>query len=119
MIFLLIEKIGSNIQRIRKSKKLTQEQLAEICNSQTSYIASIERGTRNITIQTLDKIAEGLQVPPEGLINMRFLESNEESLAQYENKNPLEELSQLIEGYNEREIQLLLAIANDIKKFSY
>jgi len=45
-------------------KKLTQEELAEKCGLQTSYVAGVERGDRNITIQSLEKIIEGLEETP-------------------------------------------------------
>ncbi|MDM5248755.1 helix-turn-helix domain-containing protein [Lysinibacillus sp. G4S2] len=37
-------------------KKLTREELAEKCGLQTSYLADVERGDRNITLQTFEKI---------------------------------------------------------------
>lgn len=41
---------------------MTQEELAEIVNTQHSYIGFVERGEQNLTIQTLAKISEALQV---------------------------------------------------------
>ena len=38
--------VGSKIKEKRKSKGLTQEQLAEQCDISVSYIAHIERGTK-------------------------------------------------------------------------
>ena len=67
--------LGRNIQYIRKKKNLTQESLAEKCDLHTSYLAGVERGTRNITIQTLLKITEGLEVNPEVVFNISLLDN--------------------------------------------
>lgn len=54
--------IGAKIRQIRREKGITQEQLAEKANTTNSYIAGIERGTRNVTIGSLEKIADALEV---------------------------------------------------------
>lgn len=54
--------IGAKIRHIRKAKGITQEQLAEKANTTNSYIAGIERGSRNMTIGSLEKIADALGV---------------------------------------------------------
>lgn len=54
--------IGSQIRDIRKSKEITQEQLAEMAETHHSYIGGLERGERNATIHTLMKIANALEV---------------------------------------------------------
>ncbi|HZG16183.1 MAG TPA: helix-turn-helix transcriptional regulator [Candidatus Bathyarchaeia archaeon] len=54
--------IGAKIRQIRKEKGITQEQLAEKANTTNSYIAGVERGTRNVTIGSLEKIADALGV---------------------------------------------------------
>ncbi|NHM32074.1 helix-turn-helix domain-containing protein [Neobacillus terrae] len=57
----LVKFVGNNIREIRKMKKLTQEELAEKSGLQTSFLAGVERGERNITLETLDKILNGLE----------------------------------------------------------
>lgn len=66
----LVDIVGINIREIRKQKKLTQEELAEKCDLQTSYLAGVERGDRNITLQTLEKIAKGLDVNAKQLLEL-------------------------------------------------
>jgi len=50
------KKIGLQLKKIRLSKNLTQEQLAELSSLHRTYIGSIERGERNITVKNLNKI---------------------------------------------------------------
>jgi len=47
---------------LREKQGLTQEQLEEKTGVHTNYISSIERGQKNTTIKTLQKIAAGLNV---------------------------------------------------------
>lgn len=54
--------IGARVRRIRKVKGMTQEQLAEKANTSHSYIGDLERGERNVTLQSLSKVSEALEV---------------------------------------------------------
>lgn len=53
--------LGKTIRQLRHGRNLSQEDLAEICGLQRSYICDVERGVRNITIGTLLKIAYALE----------------------------------------------------------
>jgi transcriptional regulator with XRE-family HTH domain len=53
-------KLGLNIREVRKSKALSQEQLALQAGIDRSYIGGIERGERNVSFLTLVKLAECL-----------------------------------------------------------
>ena len=57
------EKIGLNIMKYRKSKKLTQEQLAEMCNISRNYYQRIESAASSCSIDTLMTVAEKLEIP--------------------------------------------------------
>lgn len=57
-----IEIIGDNIRMLRQKNGLSQEQLALLSNMNTSYIGQIERGEKNPTIRTLEKIAAALSI---------------------------------------------------------
>ncbi|UMY54871.1 MULTISPECIES: helix-turn-helix domain-containing protein [Paenibacillus] len=54
--------VGERIRAIRKAKGLTQQQLAELSGLDDAYIGSVERGERNFSIDTLEKILIGLNV---------------------------------------------------------
>ena len=60
----LKQEVGKNIQRIRKERKITQENLAELINIETISISKIETGKSYPTSENLSKIAEVLQVEP-------------------------------------------------------
>ncbi|KOP68401.1 hypothetical protein AMS62_26485 [Bacillus sp. FJAT-18019] len=56
------ELIGAKIRMYRLSKNWTQDRLAEAIGSTGSYIGRLERGEKNVRIQTLISIAEALEV---------------------------------------------------------
>lgn len=58
----ILVSLGKRIQTIREKAGLTQEQLEEKTGVNTKYISAIERGQKNITIKTLEKITKGLNV---------------------------------------------------------
>lgn len=58
----ILAAIGKRIQTIREKAGLTQEQLEEKTGVNTKYVSAIERGQKNITVKTLEKIAKGLNV---------------------------------------------------------
>lgn len=60
--------VASNLRRFRKELGISQEELAEKCGLHRTYIGAIERSERNITLQTLEKLAESLGVSPHDLL---------------------------------------------------
>ena len=55
-------RLGARIKQLRKHKNLTQEELASPFNSEKSFICDIEKGRKNVTLQTLCTIAQKLEV---------------------------------------------------------
>lgn len=56
------ELLGGTIVKLRKSRNMTQEVLAEKASINVSYLAKIENGYVNTTVRYLIKLARGLQV---------------------------------------------------------
>ncbi|MFZ6043480.1 helix-turn-helix domain-containing protein, partial [Vibrio natriegens] len=54
--------VASTVMYLRKSKGLSQEELAERSNLDRTYISGIERGVRNITLESLELIIVGLGI---------------------------------------------------------
>jgi transcriptional regulator with XRE-family HTH domain len=64
----LLKKIGINLKTIRESRGLTQNDLGELCELHRNYIGSLEKGQRNLSIKTLEKIANKLEINPTDLL---------------------------------------------------
>lgn len=68
-------KIGNKIRNLRRSRGLSQEQLASRCGLDRTYIAGIELGKRNVSIVNIEKIAIAFNIT----ISELFKELHEES----------------------------------------
>lgn len=55
-------KLGFRIKSIRLKKKISQEKLAHLSDLDRTYIHSIEKGERNISIVTIEKISKALNI---------------------------------------------------------
>lgn len=55
--------VGESIKKYRKEQKLTQKELGSICGLSEAMIRQYELGIRNPKIETLEKIADALNVP--------------------------------------------------------
>ncbi|GHU48902.1 transcriptional regulator [Spirochaetia bacterium] len=53
-----------NIKRIRKEKGISQEKLAEACNTATSYIGLMEIYRNVPKLSTIERIAAALEIDP-------------------------------------------------------
>ena len=49
--------LAENIRAYKKDKRISQEQLADMCNLHRTYVGSVERGERNVTLSTLEIFA--------------------------------------------------------------
>jgi transcriptional regulator with XRE-family HTH domain len=56
------QRFGERVRELRKQKGLSQEALALACDLDRTYIGSVERGERNISLLNIQKIAEALRV---------------------------------------------------------
>jgi transcriptional regulator with XRE-family HTH domain len=63
--------LAANIREYRSTHALSQEALADKCNLHRTYIGSVERGERNVTLSTLEVIAQALGVTVSDLLNER------------------------------------------------
>jgi len=54
---------SSNVRKYRIKQNLSQEELAEKAGVHRTYIGSVERGERNITINVMEKISIALEIP--------------------------------------------------------
>ena len=66
--------LADNIRAYRKSKHISQEQLADMCDLHRTYVGSVERGERNVTLSTLEALAAALGVSITELLSKRAFE---------------------------------------------
>lgn len=55
-------RFGQRVKEIRLKQNISQEELAFRCGLSKNYISDVERGTRNISLKSIEKIAEGFRI---------------------------------------------------------
>jgi transcriptional regulator with XRE-family HTH domain len=60
---------GQRLRSLRNKAKLSQEALAFACGLDRTYIGSVERGERNVSLINIYRIAIALGVNPKELLN--------------------------------------------------
>ena len=64
-----LQNLGFRLRDLRQAKHLTQAELGEKCGLHRTFIGSVERGERNISILNLRLIARVLRVRPAELLD--------------------------------------------------
>lgn len=55
--------IGQRVRNYRTEKGFSQEKLAEMSGCHPTYIGQVERGEKNATLESIDKIASAMNIP--------------------------------------------------------
>lgn len=91
-----------NIKRIRKEKGITQEQLAEACNTATSYIGLMEIYKNIPKLSTIERIANALNVEPQVLFqNIEKKSTSEKKIESIKNNVILAMEKELVRSLRE------------------
>ena len=59
---------GTNVKKHRLKMKLSQEKFAELCGLHRTYISDIECFQRNVSLESVQKIAEAIGIEPYELL---------------------------------------------------
>lgn len=59
---------GLNLQRLRRERRLSQEQLAHLAGCARAYLSGAEAGRRNATLDMVEALARVLEVEPAELL---------------------------------------------------
>lgn len=66
----LQKRVGRNLRAHRQALGLSQEAFADVAGVRRTYMGGLERGERNLTLQSLEQLAERLGVSPEELLGV-------------------------------------------------
>jgi transcriptional regulator with XRE-family HTH domain len=61
--------LGRNLRAYREARGLSQEAFADVLGVHRTYMGGIERGERNLTLRSLERIAERLELDPTTLLH--------------------------------------------------
>jgi transcriptional regulator with XRE-family HTH domain len=61
--------VGRNLRAYRKARGLSQEAFAEVLGVHRTYMGGIERGERNLTLKSVERIAGRIKLEPQSLLD--------------------------------------------------
>ena len=102
--------IGNRIRAIRNAKGLTQQNLADLSGLDYRYIGAIERGERNFSIDTLEKVLSALKISLSELAYSDIEQSEKDSVR-------WEAIDQFIastEGLTDEQIEILQRVNREV-----
>ncbi|MFV8374735.1 helix-turn-helix domain-containing protein [Flavobacterium sp. GSP11] len=67
--FLL--QFGERLGEIKKQKGLSYRKIAENCDLDASFISKIEKGSENITLETILNLSYGLKIQPKEFFDFK------------------------------------------------
>lgn len=98
----MLKTFGKNIQRLRKSKGLTQEELGERANVNYKFISEIERGLKNPSCMVIYKICRALGISPAEILMHNDCSDID--------GNPIKKVKRLFSGREKKEVQKAIRI---------
>jgi transcriptional regulator with XRE-family HTH domain len=63
--------IGANLRDYRRARGLSQEAFADMLGVHRTYMGSVERGERNLTLRSVERIAARINAEPLALLQPR------------------------------------------------
>lgn len=99
------QKFADNLRNLRKSRKLTQEQLAELVGVDFRYISFVENARSFPSCELIEKLSKALNV------NYSDLFTFDEILTRQEYE---EQLHKIIRLLNDKNLQTLFKVAKDL-----
>lgn len=60
---------GTKIRYLREQRNISQEKLGDLCGLDRTYVSSVERGRRNVSLVNIFRLAKGLDVPAHELLS--------------------------------------------------
>ena len=96
------------IKEKRKQIGISQEKLSELCNLSPSYIGVIERGEKRLSVETLVKVANVLQVNADYLLGDSI---------KYDNTYYIDKTREYLNDMDEDEVKFAYELLADVREF--
>ncbi|GIP29137.1 transcriptional regulator [Paenibacillus sp. J23TS9] len=106
--------VGARIKQLRVQKGLSQARLAELAELQDSYIGGVERGNRNISLNSLEKIMSALGADPVEALKFGRLDEVADLDGEMEKQEIMDIHLSLLRDRSLPEIRLVQRMAKDM-----
>jgi transcriptional regulator with XRE-family HTH domain len=103
---------GERVRQYRKRQGISQEELGERANLHYTYIGAIERGEQNLSLESIEKIANGLGVSIEKLFRFKPIKPKPQS------EMLRAEITNLLKNKDTKTLHLIIKILKDIYKLA-
>ena len=100
------KEIGNRIRVARIASNLTREEAAERCGVTSSYYGNLERGDRRMSLDTLVRVSEGLDLSLDLLVYGKGKEGKDELSAM---------LSEILHRYGEKQLERYLEVIRALR----
>jgi transcriptional regulator with XRE-family HTH domain len=67
----LQRRVGRNLRFFREARGLSQEAFAEVLGVHRTYMGAVERGERNLTLRSVERLAARIGIEPAELLSNR------------------------------------------------
>ncbi|MEK3761323.1 helix-turn-helix transcriptional regulator [Paenibacillus sp. FSL P4-0338] len=103
--------VGAKLRRLRKVRGFSQAELAHRAELQDTYIGGVERGERNISLLTLEKIVNVLEVETSEAFRFHDLDPEQDAT---EIEQVLKIHNSLLRGRSLEEVRMVHRIVKDM-----
>ncbi len=109
----ILKEFGKRVRDLRKAQGLSQEDLAERAGLHYTYIGGVERGERNLSLKSIEMIADALEVDIRGLFVVPSLKRLDAECS-----NIIGDINRLIADKNIAILQLVKLLVKDVIEWS-
>ncbi|MBR0132994.1 MAG: helix-turn-helix transcriptional regulator [Lachnospiraceae bacterium] len=108
----IAKSVGQRIRNYRNKLGLSQERLAELAGCHPTYIGQVERGEKNASLESIEKISSALKLPLE-----KLFEKIEPYMVSIDDSNIPLKCYNYLSSKTQSEQELIYEIIQDIDKY--
>jgi two-component system, response regulator len=100
------QEFGTSVKSWRNRRGISQEELAGRAGLHRTYISDVERGVRNVSLESIEKLARALEIPVATLVSKANQPSSQEGLRSRINTDELVEILLVEDDLDDEELAL-------------
>lgn len=105
----ILKQFGDRVRELRKAQGLSQEDLAEKASLHFTYVGGVERGERNLSLKSIERIASALKIDIRELFALHLSEKSDDK-----SKEIISDINNLLFTKDIKILQLIMRLIKDI-----